>query len=137
MDIWYLQNVWILQENLNAAAEKIGLPLYSPPLDDRFLNLSQGNVIQNKSCQHAPNFNVFNPPSGTVCAWSSLLSVVSGLQDLRSIENTFDYAAFSCHTPNLDNSMDMFMAFSTLTNVSMSYEYFCSGSSMLILVKLS
>jgi hypothetical protein len=61
--MWYQQNVFDLQEALNAAAEKLSVNVYTPSLDDRFLNMSSGTVIGNKSCPHSPEkFNVFAPP---------------------------------------------------------------------------
>jgi len=120
--MWYEQNVWNLQEDLNAAAEKLAINVYNPSLDERFKNMSMGTVIGNKSCPHsAKKFNVFSPPQGTICVWSCLMSLASGAQDPRWIEGFFDESAFLCHSPgtqNMNAAMNMCMAFSDITNVS-------------------
>ena len=116
--MWYHQNAWTLQETLNATAEKLAVAVYDPSLDGKSENLSKGNVIRNKSCQHASNFNVYEPPPGSVCAWSCLMSVVTGAQDPRWIEDTFEANTFPCHTENMDVSMNQIMGFSQISNVS-------------------
>ena len=118
MDIWYQQNVWTLQQTLNETAEKLAVAVYDPSLDGRFENLSRGNVIRNKSCQHAANYNVYEPPPGSVCAWSCLMSLVTGARDPRWIEDTFHTNAFPCHTQNMDATMNMIIAFSQMSNVN-------------------
>jgi predicted Rdx family selenoprotein len=34
--MWYLQNVWSLQQMLNETAEKLAVAVYDPSLDGRF-----------------------------------------------------------------------------------------------------
>ena len=120
--MWFGHDFYDLQEALNNASEKLGTDIYTPKLEERFRNLAQGIIVANKICPHSPTtFYVFDPPQGTICAWSSILSVVTGAQDPRWIEGTFDDMAFPCHLPGINPmnaSMNMFMAFSKMTNVS-------------------
>jgi hypothetical protein len=110
--------VWNLQEALNKAAEKMAVSLYTPDLDDRFQNMARGHVINNKSCPHASNFNLFEPPRGSVCTWSVLMTLVTGSRDPRWTEGTFDQFNFPCHSVDMNSSMNMIIAFSEITQVS-------------------
>ena len=127
-DLWYLQNLAVLQQTLNIAAEKMNVALYTPDLDDRFLNMSRGNVLPNKTCQcHATPYNVFSPPNGSVCSWSCILTIASGCRDPREIEGSFPHAMFPCHNgQNIMNAVSLLVMFSEITNVSIFFISFHS-----------
>lgn len=118
MAIYYDQNVFNLQEGLNSAAEKIGVALYVPSLDDRFFNLNLGQVIRNQACHHMESFNVYDPGANSICAWSSLMSVVTGMRDCRYIEGIIPPLHFLCHTSEYE-AMTVISAFSDYTEVIM------------------
>lgn len=119
-DLWYTQNLWVLQETLNAAAQLLNLPLYTPDLDDRFLNMSRGHVDREKNCNcHPTNFNVFEPPDGTICSWATLVTLASGIRDMREIDGCFLHSQFECHNAqNMLHANTVIGAFCQITNVS-------------------
>lgn len=118
MAIYYDQNVFNLQEALNSAAEKMQVSLYVPSLDDRFSNLNLGQVIRNQACHHMDSFNVYDPGANSICAWSSIMSVVTGNRDCVYIEEIIPPLHFLCHTSE-DEAMTMIQAFSDYTQVSL------------------
>ena len=124
MAMWYFQDIQELELALNTAADENQLPCNFLTLHDRMHFLSQnGTMYHIGYCQCSPDlrYDTIEPPTGTVCSWSVLLSLITGLVDPRESLNTFPRDSHWCHSPYgpiiQTPEYDIFSAFTDMTKV--------------------
>lgn len=118
------QDIQELETALNIAAGASRLPCNFTTLEGRMDFLNQNGTIYNlRSCLCSPDlkYDTFEPPDGSVCSWSVLLSIISGLVDPREALNAFPKDSYWCHSPggpNMQNpEYEVFAAFTDITKV--------------------
>ena len=118
------QEIVLLETALNEATEDLGLPCNFRTLEGRMNFLRQyGTVYHYRSCLCSPHlsYDTFDSPEGSVCSWSALLSIVTGLPDPRSSLNAFPINSLLCHSPDgidlQQREYDIFGGFSGCTKV--------------------
>jgi hypothetical protein len=126
MAMWTIyQDIQVLEAALNTAVHVLGLNSQFNTLRARMRNLADnGTVYSYMKCQCSPDvaFDAFEPPADSVCSWSCLLSLLTGLPDPRANLDAFDAFSLRCHRPrsdvtNLEEETDLFMAFTNITKV--------------------
>lgn len=119
-------NIPELEAALNTATDELGLPCNFLTLVARMNFLRQNaKVVYNlKSCQCSPDkrYDTFDAGKGTVCSWSVLVSLLTGLIDPRASLNAFAKSSVVCHTPYGPN-IDLFNAFTDYTQVRSNSNY--------------
>lgn len=136
---WYAyQDVPQLEHELNTAVDQLGLHSSFNTLEGRMTNLNENGTVYNYlSCACTPDisFDAFNPPPGTVCSWSCILSLLTGWVEPRASLDVFNAFSLRCHTPNMvHEESDIFVAFTNITKVVSilgKYSVFSSCTSFL------
>ena len=123
MSMWYAcQTIPQLEYTLNLAVDLLGLQSNFSTLEGRMTHLKENGTVYNyTSCQCSPEtfFEAFDPPPGSVCSWSCLLSFLTGLVDPRASLKTFQAFSLRCHSPSLvQEESDLFVAFTNITKVA-------------------
>ena len=120
-------NIHQLDAALNTAVVELGLHCNFRTLQDRMSFLSQNATVYNLRCCHCSpdkQFNTFDPPEGSLCSWSILISLLTGLVDPRASLNAFASNSLLCHSPYGPNMQqaeyDIFTAFTDYTKVVIS-----------------
>ena len=124
MSFWYSQDVVALEAALNEAVASLDLNEGFKTMDERMKSLSaKGIVYPFQFCTCSPNaaYFILDPPDDTVCAWSVLLSILTGQEDPRAELEVFQPHEFPCHSQNYDDFLNreskMFNAFTNTTKV--------------------
>ena len=114
-----------LEVDLNTAVNVLGLHCNFNTFGERMTFLSENGTIYNyvscQCCQEGQTYDAFDPPEGSLCSWSCLFSLLTGLVDPRHSFNTFPRDSLMCHSPYGPNMQqaeyDIFKAFTDVTKV--------------------
>lgn len=123
--MWYDQDIPELEKKLNTAVvEFLYSELSLTTLEQRARSLTEDGLIYHyRSCSCSPDdrFDVLEPPAGSVCSWSVLLSLLTGDYDPRSELGKFEAFEFRCHSPIVfswvNAELQLFRAFTKATKV--------------------